>query len=73
MRSKGLAARRIRIALVLNLMVASAAFGVTVVVTSTADLLTGCSLFGVGAACTLRDAITYSNWNPQPPDRKSVV
>jgi len=47
--------------------ICSVAAAATIVVTSTADGLTGCSLYGVGAACTLRDAITYSNWNPQPP------
>ena len=47
---------------------AAVALPVTVVVTSTADVVTSCSTTGVPAVgtggCTLRDAITYSNANP---------
>lgn len=46
----------------------SSALGVTVVVTSTADVVTGCATTGTGAVgtggCTLRDAIIFSNANP---------
>jgi len=72
MARRRLAARRFRFLITLMSLVApSAVFAVTVVVTSTADVVTICattgqSSSGGGPGCTLRDAITYSNANPQP-------
>jgi len=71
MRRPSSARRRFRIPTALaGLLASSAAFGVTVVVTSTADVATNCASTGQpgprGEGCTLRDAILFSNANPQP-------
>ena len=72
MRRPSPARRRFRIpAALVGLLVSSVAFGVTVVVTSTADVVTICASTGHpsasgGEGCTLRDAILFSNANPQP-------
>ena len=55
----------------------SSALGVTVVVTSTADVVTGCATTGTGAVgtggCTLRDAITFSNANPPISPAQNLI
>ena len=56
----------------------ASALPVTIVVSSTADAVTGCATAGmpqVGTpGCTLRDAITYSNANPPAaPDQNTIA
>ena len=59
------------------LLAPSAASPVTVVVTSTADVVTSCATTGTGAigtgGCTLRDAITFSNSNPPTPPAQNLI
>jgi CSLREA domain-containing protein len=55
-----------------SFLVSSAALAVTIVVTSAADAVTGCASTGTGE-CTLRDAITFSNANPSPPNSSNLI
>src|SRR5215468_7986757 len=77
MRRSSSAPHRFPIAAVAALLSASSTLAVTVVVTNPADTLTGCSTLGTGSIsggeCTLRDAITYSNANPQPPGIQNLI
>jgi len=56
---------------------AATALPVTVVVTNTADVVTGCATTGTPApgtgGCTLRDAIVFSNANPQTPPAQNLI
>ncbi|HTY42050.1 MAG TPA: Ig-like domain repeat protein [Thermoanaerobaculia bacterium] len=68
---------RAGLAFVTLAMSASLSFAVTVVVTSTADVVTGCATTGSPApgsgGCTLRDAILYSDANPPTPPARNLI
>ncbi len=55
----------------------AAALPVTVVVTSTTDVVTSCATTGMPAigtgGCTLRDAISYSDANPPVPPAQNLI
>src|SRR5262245_622393 len=78
MRDRSSAIRRFRMALSLaSFLLAASALPVTIIVSSAADTLTGCSTLGTGTisggGCTLRDAITFSNANPPTPPAQNLI